>query len=215
MIGHVCAPLGSGFKGSGFKVLGSGFKVQGSRFKVHSSLVVKCWVLDTNCWILVAGYSIPVTGCSMLDTCYLSLFTCHWLQLMVSDLLLFIIMLIPLYITLQICNQASINNQMKEDRGQMSENRSQRTENEVRSRIRRRPIGRDYAAAKDVEVGNSRLWNHSIVDFGLRIRSFDPVFRSCRLILLLNPEVLEGRPSKGGSRCRSDPPPLNPMPHTP
>jgi hypothetical protein len=123
-------------------------------------------------------------------------------------------MLTPLYITLRICNQASINNQMTEnrwqttddrkqmaddrrqttedrrqmtenrwqttedrgqmadDRRQMSENRSQRTENEVRSRIRRRPIRRDYAAAKDVEVGNSRLWNHSIVDFGLRIYGF-------------------------------------------
>jgi hypothetical protein len=101
-------------------------------------------------------------------------------------------MLTPLYITLRICNQASINNQMTENRGQttedrgqmaddrrqMSENRSQRTENEVRSRIRRRPIRRDYAAAKDAEVGISRLWNHSIVDFGLRI--WDLWFRSAQ-----------------------------------
>jgi hypothetical protein len=41
---------------------------------------------------------------------------------------------------------------MTEDRGQKSENRCRMTEIfEFGSRTRRRPIGRDYAAAKDVE----------------------------------------------------------------
>jgi hypothetical protein len=48
--------------------------------------------------------------------------------------------------------------QRTEDRRQKTEDRRQRTEDrrqrtEVGSRTRRRPIGRDYAAAKDGEVG--------------------------------------------------------------
>jgi hypothetical protein len=38
-------------------------------------------------------------------------------------------------------------------------------------RTRRRPIERDYAAAKDAEVGNMKengSWNDSIADFGLK-----------------------------------------------
>jgi hypothetical protein len=41
---------------------------------------------------------------------------------------------------------------MTDDRGQMTEGRGQRTE--IGSRTRRRPIRRDYAAAKDAEVGS-------------------------------------------------------------
>jgi hypothetical protein len=56
--------------------------------------------------------------------------------------------------------------QKTDDRGQKTENGGQRTEDrgqmlEVGSRTRRRPIGRDYAAAKDAEVGS---WNYSIAD---------------------------------------------------
>jgi len=40
------------------------------------------------------------------------------------------------------------------------------TGSEVGSGTRRRPIGRDYAAAKDAEVGRG---NFSIVDFRFRI----------------------------------------------
>jgi hypothetical protein len=48
--------------------------------------------------------------------------------------------------------------QKTEDRGQMAEDRGQRTEDreqrtEVGSRTRRRPIGQDYAAAKDAASG--------------------------------------------------------------
>ena len=46
---------------------------------------------------------------------------------------------------------AEVRGQMTEVRGQMSEDRGQKAE--VGSGTRRRPIERDYAAAKDAEVG--------------------------------------------------------------
>jgi len=56
---------------------------------------------------------------------------------------------------------------MTEVRGQKSEDRRQITE--FGSRTRRRPIGRDYAAAKDAEVGKiGRSIRLRILDSGLQ-----------------------------------------------
>jgi hypothetical protein len=55
---------------------------------------------------------------------------------------------------------------MTEDRKQRSEVRGQRSEDgrqkmELRSGTRRRPIGWDYAAAKDAEVGK-KAWGRAL-----------------------------------------------------
>ena len=59
--------------------------------------------------------------------------------------------------------------------GQRSDNRGQRAEDkgqitEFGNRTRRRPIGRDYAAAKDAEVGKIARWQKiSIITVSLLI----------------------------------------------
>ncbi len=56
------------------------------------------------------------------------------------------------------CQRTDVRCQRAEDRCQRTDDRGQNSELfECGSRTRRRPIGRDYAAAKDAEVGKTEL----------------------------------------------------------
>jgi hypothetical protein len=74
--------------------------------------------------MLDTGFSMPDTGCSITGYWILVLVTDHWILIAgccsLVNYLLFV-MLTPLYITLHICNQASISIQMKVVRGQMAD----------------------------------------------------------------------------------------------
>jgi hypothetical protein len=56
---------------------------------------------------------------------------------------------------------------------------------EVGSRTRRRPIGRDYAAAKDAEFGKEKQMPTELEDFGIEIAiSSDGIVKNRNLIYI-------------------------------